>query len=100
MVNLFSKLAIGTVVSLAILYQFVIKSIVFDVLGYGREVASITSFSHLQCEKVDELGLEACEDMWLHEKTGHLYMACSDTRSRLEWLPAFVSSLSLAQSVN
>jgi arylesterase/paraoxonase len=91
MVNIASKLAIAVVVSSAVLYQFLIKHLVFDVFGYGREVTSIESYAHLKCERVEELGLEACEDMWLHEKTGYLYMACSDTRSRLEWLPPFVS---------
>jgi arylesterase/paraoxonase len=100
MVNLASKLAIAGVVSLAVLYQFVMKYIVFDVLGVGRETFSIESYNHLKCEKVEELGIEGCEDMWMHEKTGHLYMACSDSRSREQWLPAFEASLIQLKSIN
>ncbi|RDL32038.1 uncharacterized protein BP5553_09440 [Venustampulla echinocandica] len=88
MANIASKVAIVGAVFVAVLYQFVFKTLLFDVLGYGRTVTSIKDYPHLQCEQVTELGLEGCEDMWLHEKTGFLYMACSDTRSRLEWLPA------------
>ena len=88
--KLISKAAIVGVVFIAVLYQFVFKSIIFDALGYGRKVQSIKDFNNLQCEKIDELGLEGCEDMWLHEKTGYLYMACSDSQSRVDWLPAFV----------
>ncbi|KAH8679569.1 putative serum paraoxonase/arylesterase 2 [Tricladium varicosporioides] len=88
MVNLVSKAAIVSAVVVGVLYQFVFKTLLFDVLGYGRKVWSIKDFNNVKCEKIDELGLEGCEDMWLHEKTGYLYMACSDTRSRQQWLPA------------
>jgi hypothetical protein len=30
--------------------------------------------------------------MWLHEPTGALYIACSDSQSRTQWLPAFANS--------
>lgn len=91
MVNLVSKVAIVSVVFIAILYQFIFKTLLFDVLGYGRKVSSIKDYNHVHCTKVDELGLEGCEDMWLHQKTGYLYMACSDSQSRQEWMPALVS---------
>jgi hypothetical protein len=88
MVNLVSKVAIVGVVFVAVLYQFVFKNLLFGIIGYGRHVRSIKDFNHISCKKVDELGLEGCEDMWLHERTGYLYMACSDSRSRTQWLPA------------
>jgi arylesterase/paraoxonase len=91
MINLASKVAIVGAVIIAALYQFFFKSIIFDALGYGRKVLSIKDFNNIKCEKIDELGLEACEDMWLHEPTGYLYMACSDSLSRTQWTPAFVS---------
>jgi hypothetical protein len=91
MVNIASKVAIVGVVIIAAFYQFFFKPIVFDIFGYGRKVSSIQDFNHLKCEKIDELGLEGCEDMWLHEPTGYLYMACSDSQSRTQWVPAFVS---------
>lgn len=90
MVHLASKFAITGVVFIGVLYQFFFKHVIFDVLGYGRKVGSIKDYSNARCEKIVELGLEGCEDMWLHQKTGFLYMACSDTESRQQWLPAFV----------
>jgi len=90
--NLLSKLAVGSVALIAIIYQFIFKQLVFEVLGHGRTAVSISTFD-AQCERIDDLGLEACEDMWLHEPTGYLYMACSDSIGRTEWLPAWVSHL-------
>ncbi|TGO92423.1 hypothetical protein BPOR_0003g00210 [Botrytis porri] len=78
----------GIFVSLiAILYQFLFKHIIFEVLGVGRSVSTIGAFN-ATCERIDNLGLEGCEDLWLHYDTGYLYMACSDVQSRLQWLPA------------
>ncbi|KAJ8064737.1 hypothetical protein OCU04_007055 [Sclerotinia nivalis] len=72
---------------IAILYQFLFKRIIFDVFGYGRSISTIDAFN-ATCERIDNLGIEACEDMWLHHATGYLYMACSDVQNRLHWLPA------------
>jgi arylesterase / paraoxonase len=91
MVNLISKVAIVGVVFIGILYQFIFKTIIFNTLGYGRSIEPLSAFENARCEKVTELGLEGCEDMWLHESTGFLYMACSDSQSRTQWLPASVS---------
>lgn len=92
MVNLISKVAIVGVIFIGVLYQYVFKTLLFDIIGYGRQVQSIKEFPQISCKRIDELGLEGCEDMWLHEPTGYLYMACSDTRSRMQWLPACVFS--------
>ncbi|PBP16484.1 putative serum paraoxonase/arylesterase [Diplocarpon rosae] len=81
-VRLLSKGAIFSVIFIAIIYQLVFKRLIFGALGYGRTIQSIHDFPNLHCEKIDELGLEGCEDMWLHDETGYLYMACSDSRSR------------------
>ncbi|KAG9228325.1 hypothetical protein BJ875DRAFT_250164 [Amylocarpus encephaloides] len=88
MANLLSKFAFIGIVFFAILYQFLVKDFLFEVLGYARKTSSVHEYSRYECEKVDELGLEGCEDMWLHHKTGFLYMACSDSASRQQWLPA------------
>jgi arylesterase/paraoxonase len=93
MVNLVSKVATVGAVLIAVIYQFVFKSIIFDTLGYGRKVLTIKDFQDIRCERVTELGLEGCEDMWLHQPTGFLYIACSDSQSRTKWLPAFVTFL-------
>lgn len=98
-VTLLSRAAIIGVVFIAVLYQFIFKQIIFGTLGYGRKVQSIKDFPNVNCEKIDELGLEGCEDMWLHEKTGYLYMACSDSQSRTQWFPAFVSSQAIQMSL-
>ncbi|TGO19579.1 hypothetical protein BTUL_0003g00330 [Botrytis tulipae] len=71
---------------IAILYQFLFKHVIFEVLGVGRSVSSIDAFN-ATCERIDNLGLEGCEDLWFHYDTGYLYMACSDIQSRLQWLP-------------
>jgi len=89
--NLASRVAIFGIVFVAIAYQLFFKYIIFDALGYGRKVLSIQHFENVRCEKVTELGLEGCEDMWLHSPTGFLYMACSDSQSRTQWVPAFVN---------
>jgi arylesterase/paraoxonase len=81
--------AAAVVVALAaVLYQYFAKSLIFDILGYGRVVQNVSAFSHLSCQKIDNLGLEGCEDMWLNDRNGFLYMSCSDSRSRVQWLPA------------
>lgn len=98
MVNFVSRIAVVGAVFIALAYQFLFKSIIFDTLGYGRKVLSIKEFEGVRCEKVTELGLEGCEDMWLHESTGYLYMACSDSQSRTQWLPA-CAHLSMKYSV-
>ena len=87
MVNFGGQVAIMTVVIIGIFYQFFGKELYFDVLGHGREVKSIKDYPNFNCEKIDVPGLEACEDMWLHEETGLLYMACSSMESRLNWVP-------------
>lgn len=76
---------------IAVLYQFLFKRIIFDVAGFGRSISTINAYN-ASCERIDSLGIEACEDMWLHHGSGYLYMACSDVQSRLQWLPAFVIS--------
>ncbi|CZS93626.1 related to serum paraoxonase/arylesterase [Rhynchosporium agropyri] len=86
--RLISRASTVGVVFIAILYQFVLKSLIFGALGYGRKLQFLRDFPNIQCEKIDNLGLEGCEDMWLHDKTGFLYMACSSSQSRVDWLPA------------
>ncbi len=101
MVRFVSKkeIAVISVAIVALLYQLVFKQIIFGVFGYGRHVLSIKDFPHVRCEKVIEPGLQGCEDMWLHESTGFLYMACSDSISRPKWTPAYVLTLCLLSIV-
>ena len=81
-------LAVVGIALAGIVYQFVIKDLIFGAFGYGRSVQSISEFPNFNCERIEVPGLEACEDMWLHEETGYLYVACSKTESRLAWMPS------------
>ncbi|KAI9646582.1 hypothetical protein NHQ30_004577 [Ciborinia camelliae] len=87
MASFFTRRTTITVALIAILYQFLFKRIVFDVAGFGRSISTIDAYN-ATCERIDNLGIEACEDMWFHHASGYLYMACSDVQSRLQWLPA------------
>lgn len=89
MANFLLGVAVIWVAALAIIYQFVIKDLYYGTLGYSRLFRPLASFN-VQCKKVDQLGFEACEDMWLHEKTGFLYLACADSESKTRWLPAYL----------
>ncbi|RDW62531.1 hypothetical protein BP5796_10833 [Coleophoma crateriformis] len=81
--------AIVSVALIAVIYQCVFKSLLFDSLGYGRRTTNISAFN-VKCQKLQDPGLEACEDMWLHEPSGLLYLACSDSQHRPSWVPSLV----------
>lgn len=88
MASLVSRAAIAAVVFFAVLYQFIFKELLFQSLGYGRRVQSIKDYSKYKCERLQIENLESCEDMFFHEETGSLYMACSRVTSRIQWTPA------------
>ncbi len=93
--NMRTPLTIITIIFVAIvaiLYQLVFKSLLFESLGYGRSVFNISAFE-VKCEKLIDPDLEACEDMWLHESTGLLYLSCSDSQHRPNLVPGYVSFL-------
>lgn len=73
---------------LAMIYQAVFKNLLWTILGLDKTVDPLESFG-VRCEKIKEPGLEACEDMWLHEPSGLLYMACSDSLSKVQWNPSY-----------
>lgn len=85
----FACVLTAVVVLGATLFQVVISPILFKTLGFGRVLEELTSFN-LRCEKITDVALEGCEEMWFHTPSGLLYMACSETDSRVEWLPWFV----------
>jgi arylesterase / paraoxonase len=88
MVSTLSKFTL-TAGLVALLYQAVLKNLLFTLLGVGRTVHPLESFG-VRCEKIKEPGLEACEDMWLHEPSGLLYLACSNSLSKMQWNPSYV----------
>ncbi|SPO35427.1 related to serum paraoxonase/arylesterase [Pseudozyma flocculosa] len=69
----------------AVGYQFLTGPghFVHDTLGVGRVVESV---NNQRCHQIPEL--QACEDMWLHQETGLLYMTCGEPLKRQKWLPA------------
>jgi arylesterase / paraoxonase len=87
MVSTFPKIAAVVAAVLAVLYPLILKNLLFTILGVGRTLEPIESFG-VRCEKIKEPGLEACEDMWLHEPSGLLYIACSDSLSKVQWNPS------------
>lgn len=74
------------VLVLAILYQTILRPVIFDLYGVGRAVQSISDFPY-DCRKIHDPNLQACEDMWFHEPSRQLFLACSDPVSRKEWMP-------------
>lgn len=89
MVSKFAQVVAVLAAVVAVLYAIFLKEFLFTFLGVGRALDPIESFG-VRCEKIYEPGLEACEDMWLHEPSGLLYMACSDSLSRVQWNPSYV----------
>lgn len=70
----------------ALLWPVILRDIVVVNFGLGRQLQPITDFPY-QCRKISGPGLQACEDMWLSESTRHLFLACSNSLSRKEWMP-------------
>ncbi|ORY58393.1 uncharacterized protein BCR38DRAFT_377014 [Pseudomassariella vexata] len=76
----------GLLVVIAILYQTELPRMVKLGLGIGRTLEPLGSFPYTY-RRIQEPRLEACEDMWLSESTRQLFLACSDSLSRKEYLP-------------
>ena len=55
--------------------------------GVGKNIQPITDFPY-SCRRIEHPLLQACEDMWLSEPTRKLYLACSDSHTRLQWFPS------------
>lgn len=77
------------VASAAVFFQYVVRPIQRNSLGYGRELEDLTSFD-ARCRKIDapeSFKLGGCDDMWVNHKSGHYYMACGDPEGRKQWDP-------------
>ncbi|EME48732.1 hypothetical protein DOTSEDRAFT_142053, partial [Dothistroma septosporum NZE10] len=85
--NTNNKIRLALVVVSAVCYQIFLKSFLFTFLGIGRTVQPIADFPHYQCRRIEDPRLQACEDMWLSEKTRQLFLACSDPTARTYWMP-------------
>lgn len=88
MATLFQLFA-SVVVLAAAFYQLLLKDLLFTTLGVGRHIQQLHEFN-VRCYNVTGLGLEGCEDMWLHEPSGLLHMSCGESDSRIHWLPSCV----------
>ncbi|KIX03403.1 uncharacterized protein Z518_06955 [Rhinocladiella mackenziei CBS 650.93] len=71
----------------AVLYQFVLRDILFIVIGVGRNVLPVSEFPY-RCYRISgDPNVQACEDMWLDQKSRTLFLACSDPLARRDWMP-------------
>jgi hypothetical protein len=80
-------IAVGLIV--AVVWPSIFNDIVVVQNGYGRKIQPISDFPY-QCRKISGPGLQACEDMWLSERTRQLFLACSNPLGRKEWMPKWV----------
>jgi arylesterase/paraoxonase len=75
------------ILGVALFYSFVLSPLLWTTFGVRRVIQDLSEFN-ATCEKVDTLGLEGCEHMWMHHGTGLLYIACSESKSRMQWVPS------------
>lgn len=84
-----SKLGLFSILlaSTAVLYQFILRDFLFATVGLGRVVQAVSDFSY-KCHRIHgDPNIQACEDMWLDERSRTLYLACSDPVARRDWMP-------------
>lgn len=72
----------------SLFYQTIGRNLWVQV-GYGYTLQPLSDFPYT-CRRLNDPSLEACEDMWLSEGTRQLFLACSDSVARKEWLPKCV----------
>jgi hypothetical protein len=72
----------------AVLWQGVMRDVVFITLGVGRTTQKIEDFPY-NCKRIRSPLLESCEDMWLDEDGRNLYAACSTIANRGGWGPGY-----------
>ncbi|CAJ0922723.1 11316_t:CDS:2 [Entrophospora sp. SA101] len=64
----------------ALLYEFL------SFIGLFRETPK--AYSGDRCRKIDEKGIEACEDIVIHHESGYAFMACGNSElRRTHWFP-------------
>lgn len=82
-----TNIGLSVITLAAIFYQTFFKALIFEALGVARVIQPITDFPY-NCRRIhDDPSLQACEDMWFHEQSQQLFLACSDSVSRREWIP-------------
>ncbi|KAI8256728.1 Serum paraoxonase/arylesterase 1 [Colletotrichum sp. SAR 10_98] len=73
-------------VILAVGLQLVLKDPIKLGLGLGKTFQPLSDFAY-SCRRIEDTRLQACEDMWLSEATRTLFLACSDSLARQQWMP-------------
>jgi len=87
MANAWTKFGVPLAVLIAVFWQLVARDIVIATAGVGRVVQNIDDFPYT-CRRIQDGILQSCEDMWLDEQSRTLFLACSTTSLRKEWMPA------------
>ncbi|EXJ57530.1 hypothetical protein A1O7_07878 [Cladophialophora yegresii CBS 114405] len=71
----------------ALFWQLLLRDAIYNGAGLGRKVQPISDFPY-RCHRVSgDPNIQACEDMWLDQKSRTLYLACSDSMARKQWMP-------------
>ncbi|RFU26868.1 hypothetical protein B7463_g9462, partial [Scytalidium lignicola] len=78
--------AASIVIIFGIIYQVVLKDILFVTVGFRRSIQPIEDFPYV-CRRIHHKLLESCEDLWLDDKARNLYATCSDAVGRSGWSP-------------
>ena len=89
--NKASRIGLGAfsvfLLSSAILYQWLVRDLIYITYGRGRMIQPVSEFPY-KCRRIeDDRNIQACEDMWLDPKSRTLFLPCSDSLSRPQWLP-------------
>lgn len=84
--NLLLKVVLPLTVISAISYQWLLRDLLFVTLGVGRTLQLVADFPY-SCHRLQDPRLHACEDLWLSEASRQLFLACSDSEARREWMP-------------
>lgn len=75
---------------LVALTSFIYQSRLYylPIVGFGlnHTLEPIGTFPY-RCRRLEDPQLQACEDMWLSERTRQLFVACSDSLARQHWMP-------------
>jgi hypothetical protein len=74
---------------LGVLYQVILRDVLFVVIGIDRKLQGIEEFPY-ECRRLTHPLLESCEDLVLDGVGRRVYAACSTIESRMGWAPKLV----------
>ena len=80
-------ITVGIGLLISVTWPTIVNDIVVVNKGYWRGPIQPLSDFPYTCRRLSGPGLQACEDMWLSESTRQLFMACSTSLGRKEWMP-------------